>query len=119
MLLYGPHFITNQREVGQRFMLAYVKGLRDHWDAFTRGTNKAEIIDILTRTTSVKDAALFERMAPAGLNPDGYINMRSFADDVEWWSSHNYVRGRVDPGQVVDNSFVDYAIDRLGRHAAR
>jgi NitT/TauT family transport system substrate-binding protein len=119
VLLYGPHFIANQREAGQRLMIAYIKGMRDHWDAFTRGVNKAEIVDILTRTTVVKDPALFAVMTPAGLNPDGYINMRTFADDVEWWSNRGYVRTRVDPNQVVDNSFVDYAIERLGRYSAR
>ena len=46
-------------------MVAYVKGLRDHWDAFSRGVDKAAIVDILTRTTVVKDPQLFERMAPA------------------------------------------------------
>ena len=42
--------------------------------------------------------------------------MRTFSDDVEWWVNIGYVRARVDPTQVVDNSFVDYAIDRLGRY---
>jgi NitT/TauT family transport system substrate-binding protein len=116
VLLYAPHFIANQRGVGQRFMVAYVKGVRDHWDAFTRGVNKAEVIDILARHSTVKDPALLEKMVPAGLNPDGYINMRTFSDDVEWWVNIGYVRARVDPAQVVDNSFVDYAIDRLGRY---
>jgi ABC-type nitrate/sulfonate/bicarbonate transport system substrate-binding protein len=119
VLLYGPQFIANRREVGQRFMVAYIKGMRDNWEAFARGVNKAETIDILTRTTSVKDPALFERMAPSGLNPDGYINMRTFSDDLEWWVNQGHVRTRVDPAQVVDNSFVDYAIDRLGRYTPK
>jgi NitT/TauT family transport system substrate-binding protein len=116
VLLYGSPFIANQREVGNRFMVAYIKGLRTHWDAFTRGENKAEVIDALVRTTTVKDPTLFERMTPPGLNPDGYINMTSFSDDVEWWINHGYVRAHVNPESVVDNSFVDYAIDRLGRY---
>jgi len=116
VLLYAPHLITQQRGVGDRFMLAYVKGLRDHWDAFTRGVGKAEIIDILSRNTTVKDKALLEQIVPVGLNPDGYVNMSTFSDDVEWWINHGYVQGRLDPAQVVDNSFVDYAVERLGRY---
>jgi NitT/TauT family transport system substrate-binding protein len=119
VLVYGPHFIATQREAGQRFMVAYVKGLRDHWDAFTRGVNKAEIIDILSRTTAVRDPVLLERSAPPGLNPDGYIDMEAWAADIAWWTRHGYVRTRVDPAQVVDNSFVDYAIERLGRYTPR
>jgi ABC-type nitrate/sulfonate/bicarbonate transport system substrate-binding protein len=116
VLVYAPSFIANQREAGQRFMVAYIKALRDHWDAFTRGVNKAEIIDVLARTTVVKDPALLERIGPPGLNPDGYINMQAWAEDIEWWIRYGYVRTRVDPAQVVDHSFVDYAIERLGRY---
>jgi ABC-type nitrate/sulfonate/bicarbonate transport system substrate-binding protein len=117
VLLYGPQFMTNQRDVAQRFMLAYVKGLREYNDAFTRGANKAEIIDILARNTGVTDTTLVERMTPVGLNPDGYINMESFAADVEWWTSQGFIKTRVEPAAVVDHSFVDYAIERLGRYA--
>ena len=69
VLMYSPPFITQRREVGQRFMLAYLQGVRDYWNAFARGQNKAEVIDILTRWTTLKDAALYERMAPAGPIP--------------------------------------------------
>src|SRR5262249_39691052 len=104
VLLYSPQFISAGRAAAQRFMVAYVQGLRDHWDAFTRGVDKAEIVDILTRTTAVKDPALFEQMVPPGLNPDGYINLRTFAADVDWWADHGYVQTRIDPALVVDNS---------------
>jgi ABC-type nitrate/sulfonate/bicarbonate transport system substrate-binding protein len=116
VLLYAPHIIAEQRAVGERFMLAYVKALRDHWNAFTRGLNKSEILDVLSRHTAVKDNALLQQMTPVGLNPDGYVNMNTFSDDVEWWFTHGYVQRRVDPALIVDNSFVDYAIERLGRY---
>ena len=118
VILYAPH-IVQQREIGDRFMLAYVKGLRDHWDAFTRGKDKAEVLEILSRNTTVKDLAVLEQLGPVGLNPDGYINMRTFSDDVEWWINHNYVQGRIEAAQVVDNSFADYAVERLGRYTPR
>jgi len=115
-LLYGPQFMANQRAVAQRFMIAYIKGVRYYNDAFTKGLNKAEVIDILARNTRV-DPAVVERMTPVGLNPDGYINMDTFAADVEWWTSQGFIKTRVDPADVVDHSFVDYAIERLGHYA--
>jgi NitT/TauT family transport system substrate-binding protein len=119
VLLYGPQFIADQRPAAQRFMLAYVKALRDYWEAFTRGTGRAEVIDILARTTSLKDPALIDRVGPTGLNPDGYVSKPTLAQDVDWWVARGYVKTRVDVAQVVDDSFVDYAIERLGRHPAR
>ena len=119
VILYGPQFIANQREAANRFMVAYLKGVRDHYDAFTRGKDKDQIIDILARTTGVSDPALYEHMVPPGLNPDGYVNLRSMNDDIEWWVTHGYLSSRIDAAQLVDNSFVDYAIDRLGSYVAR
>ena len=119
VLMYGPQFIANQREVGQRFMVAYIKGVRDHWEAFTRSVNKAEIIEILTRTTAVKDPVLLERTTPPGLNPDGYINIQGFGDDIAWWANKGHLPAPVDPTLIVDHSFVDYALERLGRYQAR
>jgi NitT/TauT family transport system substrate-binding protein len=116
VLLYGPQFIANQRPAAERFMVAYVRGLRDHWEAFSKGVGKAEVIDILARTTSLKDAALIEKMAATGLNPDGYVDLPSLSSDTDWWVAHGYVKTRVDNSQLVDNSFVDYAIQRLGRY---
>jgi len=115
-LLYGPQFMANQRDVAQRFMVAYVQGLRYYNDAFTKGLNKADVVAILARNTKV-DPSVVERMTPVGLNPDGYINMDAFAADVDWWTSQGFIKTRVDPAEVVDNSFVDYAIARLGRYA--
>src|SRR5581483_5290734 len=114
-----PQFIANRRPVGQRFMVAYLKAVRDYWAAFTTGANRAEVIDILRRTTVVNDAALLDRMAPVSLNPDGYINLQAFGDDVAWWYDHGYVKTRVDPAQVVDHSFVDYARAALGDAGTR
>jgi hypothetical protein len=119
VVLYGPQFIANRRPVGERFMVAYLKAVRDYWAAFTTGTNRAEVIDILRRTTVVNDAALLDRMAPVSLNPDGYINLQAFGDDVAWWYDHGYVKTRVDPVQVVDHSFVDYARAALGEAGTR
>jgi ABC-type nitrate/sulfonate/bicarbonate transport system substrate-binding protein len=119
VVLYGPQFIANHRQAGQRFMVAYLKAVRDYSTAFSGGPNRAEVIDILARNTVVKDTALLERVAPVNLNADGYINLQTFGDDVAWWYDHGFTKTRVDPAQVVDHSFVDYAIGVLGRAAPR
>jgi len=119
VVLYGPQFIADRRAVAQRFMVGYLQGVRAYTAATTRGVNRAEVIDILSRLTSIRDPAVLDRLAPVTLNPDGYINVQAFGDDVVWWYDHGYTRSRVDPAQVVDHSFVDYAIERLGRDPQR
>jgi NitT/TauT family transport system substrate-binding protein len=119
VLLYAPQFIANRREVAQRFMVGYLQGVRAYTAATQRGVDRSEVIEILSRLTSIREPALLDRLAPVTLNPDGYINTSAFADDVQWWFDRGYTRTHVDPTQIVDHSFVDYAIERLGRDPQR
>jgi NitT/TauT family transport system substrate-binding protein len=111
-LLYSPQF--GQTEAARGFMLAYVRGLRDYNDAFTHDRDRAAMIDLLTRYTTVKDAAMFERMAMAGLDPDGRVNQASVAEDLDFYIRNGYVQQRLDVADVIDNRYVDYAVERLG-----
>lgn len=38
---------------------------------------------------------------------------------MEWWYEQGFSKTRVEPTQVIDHSFVDHAIERLGRYGAR
>jgi NitT/TauT family transport system substrate-binding protein len=118
VIVYGPQFMADQPAAARRFMVAYLRGVRDHYAAFVEGRQKAEIIDILARTTPVKDTALYERMVPPGLNPDGYVNLQTMARDMEWWVRHGQLDAALDAAQLVDHSYVEYALARLGRFAS-
>jgi ABC-type nitrate/sulfonate/bicarbonate transport system substrate-binding protein len=115
-IVYGPSFHQAQPEAARRFMVGYLRAVRDYVDAFERNRGRAEVIDIMTRTTSVKDAAVWERMITPGLNPDGQVNVDSIAADQDWFLAHGVVRERLDVSQIVDMQFVDYAVGRLGRY---
>ena len=78
MIAYSPQFAA-RREPAQRFMLAYLKGVRDYVDAFSSGVGQDEIVDILIKYTPVKDRAVYATMKPAGFEPNGRMN-------VEYWS---------------------------------
>ena len=57
-----------------RFLIGYLRGVRDYNDAFARNQGRAEVVRILTEQTSVRDPALYERMNMPSLDPDGTIN---------------------------------------------
>src|SRR5262249_21165986 len=116
-IMYGPRVAQIGQDVGNRFMVAYVKGLRDYNDAFgPKRQGRAEVVDILTRNTTVKDAALYDKMTWDYMNPDGYINMDTLAQDLDWYVSNGYLSERPDVNKLVDNSFADYAVRMLGKY---
>ena len=60
VLLYADGFMRNKPEAARRFMVAYLRGLRDFNDAFFRQPprGRAEVLAALTQQTGVKDPAL-------------------------------------------------------------
>jgi NitT/TauT family transport system substrate-binding protein len=113
---YGGGFIREQPEAARRFMVAYLRGLRDFVDAFSQNRDRAAVVQALIRHTPVKDPAVYDQMTPTGFNPDGYMNVESMAADQEWFLAQGRLPQRVDLGTVVDHQYVDYALSRLGRY---
>lgn len=115
LLVYGPS-IRERPEVADRFMIAYIKALRDYNDAFFKNINKDEIISILAETSVVKDKALYEQMFPVGLNPDGYVRAKGVELDLQWYKQRELIQGDLTLEDVLDNQYVDHALEVLGKY---
>jgi NitT/TauT family transport system substrate-binding protein len=116
MLMYSEGFATDHNEVGRRYMVAYVRGLRAYNDAFRAGRDKAEVIRILGEATGVTDPAIYDKITLPGLNPDGGVFKESLAEDQTYYLRLGLQREPVDVDRLVDNQFVDYALQQLGRY---
>ncbi|MDP2659144.1 MAG: ABC transporter substrate-binding protein, partial [Dehalococcoidia bacterium] len=98
----------------RRFMVGYVKGLRDYNDAFGKGKDKNAVIGMITKYTSDKDPALYSKMVLPYLNPDGKIHVPSMQMDLDYLKTMGYYTGNVTVLSMMDNQFVDYALQQLG-----
>ena len=116
VMMYSDRFATERRDAARRFMIAYIRGLRDYNDAFLANKGKAEIVQILGAATGVTDPGIFDKIVLPGLNPDGYVFKESLAEDQRYFLRLGLQREPVDIDQMVDNQFVDYALQQLGRY---
>jgi NitT/TauT family transport system substrate-binding protein len=111
--VYAPRLTQEQPDAGRRFMAALLRGVREYEDAFTKNQGRAEMVATLIRNTGIKDPALYDRMAPAGLNPDGYVNREIISAAQDWFFERGYVTRKVDLDQIIDPQFADYAVAQL------
>jgi NitT/TauT family transport system substrate-binding protein len=118
VLTYGPRFVAENPDVARRFMVGYLRAVRYYNDAFVKNdaAARADAVSILTRHTAMRDPALYDQMVYPYLNPNGYVNADSIRSDFEWFRRDGQIEGRVDVDTVLDNTYVDYALDRLGRY---
>ena len=115
-IFYSAEFIEKHPDLAKKFMIAYLKGVRDYENAFVNGINKQQTIDSLKKHIKVQDDAVWNNMIPIGLNPDGFINKQSLANDINWYKEHGYINTVPDIDRVVDHSYVENALKEIGEY---
>ncbi|SRR5579884_1301292 len=113
--LFAADRFLSQPDQARRWMVAYLRGLRDYNDAFAKNQGRADVIRILTENTSVKDPAAYEHMNMPGLDPDGRVTRASLQRDLDYFRRMGYYTGSVTSAdQVVDTSAAEAAAAQLG-----
>jgi NitT/TauT family transport system substrate-binding protein len=117
VITYGEEFVARKPEAAERFMVAYIRGIRDSFEAFFGSRSGREaVVAALTKYTPVKDPALYEEMAVQHQDPDGFVPMEGFRRIAEWSVAAGYTQQPVDVNALVDHSYVERALQRLGRY---
>ena len=115
VVLYSPKFASYNPGLARKFMLAYLRGVRDYNDAFVKKdpAAKNEVVQILTRNTPVKDPTLYDKMVMPGLDPKGRVMLDSLAGQQNWFLNKGTQKTRVDLGKAVDHQYVEWAAKQL------
>jgi NitT/TauT family transport system substrate-binding protein len=117
MVLASPRFVEENRDVALRFMLAYLKGLRDYNDVFVKGTgDKPGIIEIMTEYTALKDPKLWEQVNVTGLDPNGNMFVDDIKAQYEWYKSRGALIKDVDLDKAIDTTLAEEAVNILGEY---
>jgi len=114
-LIYGPG-ITKRPDVATRFMIAYLKGARFYNDALTGKVPRNDLIAILTKDTTVKNAALYDKMKLPGIDPNGRLNEAGMSEDMKFFVAEGRMKEMVDIKKVVDTQYSEAAVAKLGEY---
>lgn len=114
MVLGSPQFINEQKDISLRFMAAYLKGVRDYNDAFKKGEGKKEIIGIMTKYTSLKDAAVWEEVYVTGLDPNGKMFVDDIRQQYDMYKKNGAIRGEFDFDKAIDTTVTEKAVEIIG-----
>jgi NitT/TauT family transport system substrate-binding protein len=112
--VYSSRLVLEQPEAGRRFMVALLRGVRAYEDAYAKQQGRAEVVDVLTRYTPIKDPALYDKIVWIKLPTAGETNVEALHEDVAWLAAQGAVPRVPDLATLVDTTFTDYAVQRLG-----
>jgi len=117
VVYYGEQFIKNHPTAAKNFMIGYIKGLRDYINAFEYGIEQEAVINDLASVLKVKDKTLYPRMAVTKFHPDGYVDIQTLKEAQDWFAQAdpNNIPKKVNVDEIIDNSFCDFAVEKLGK----
>lgn len=113
-ILYGPSFVEKQPDAARGWMIAYIKGVRDYIRAWKSGSIPDDVIQAAIKYGNTKDPAAIRRSPLAPINPDGFTYPASMKLDLDYFVEAGYVRDPPALDKVIDRSFADYAVSKLG-----
>lgn len=117
MVLSSPKFLEDREDVALRFMVAYLKGVRDYNDAFVKGTgDKDEIIDIMTKYTTLKEKDVWEKVNVTGLNPNGEMFIDDIQNQYEVYKANGAIKGDLNFDDSIDTTITEKAVEILGEY---
>lgn len=107
LLTYGPNFLQQHPEIGERFMDAYLKGVRQ----YNQGKTPRNL-EILGKYTELDQEVLESSCWPA-FRDDGAVSGETIAAFQQWGAAQGLLDAVVDPAALIDTRFTDYANGQL------
>ncbi len=115
-VIYGPAFTDRKPEAAKRWLVAYVRGVRDYLAALKTEVGRNELVALLAKHTSAfKDPTMTEAVVFPGFDADGYLNLKTVKDSIDWYAERGLLRSKPALADLVDYTYLDYALDRVGR----
>lgn len=114
-VLYSKTWMEENPDVANRFTVAYLKGLRDYYSAMKGGSERAAVVAILAKYTTLKDQAVYDSMAWSYMDPNAEISVAGLKAQQKWYAEHGMLK-KVSPVEaVIDTKPLDFALRKLGR----
>jgi NitT/TauT family transport system substrate-binding protein len=118
VIVFSNKFMKDRPEVAERFMVAYLRGVRAYMDTLKdgliAGKGADDVIASIMNHTGPKDAALLKRIFPVVIDPNGEVNLASMKKDWEFLKSKGLIDKTTTPEDIVDMSYVQAAVKKLG-----
>ena len=111
-IFFSPDFVKKE-DTAVRFLRAYIKACNYYYDAAIAKKSPEkldEIVNIIAKYTKAPVADV-----KAGLpyiDRDGKLLASDIKTQIEWYSSHNMINGKLDPAQVLNTSLLEKALKK-------
>lgn len=102
-VIFGQRLVSD-RDLGRRFLRAWIKGARVYNDGIFKSNGRADVIKLMASKYAVKDPAMYDRMLPFPIDPNGRLNLASIELDLKFYREQGMLTGDVQTARLVDTT---------------
>jgi NitT/TauT family transport system substrate-binding protein len=115
-LVVSPTFARDNPEAVRRYVYAYLRGLRDYYQAFVKNEgDRGPVVAPLVNHTPIKDPNMFNVIGMHSVDPNGILNVQTWDPFQDYFLKRGLQNTKLDLSKYVDQSYLNGALDRLGR----
>jgi len=110
----NTEWAAKNKDVAQRFFVAYMRATRDYCVAYHHGPNRKEVIDMALKNGLGKSYEDLDKNIWTGRSMDGVMNVDSLLDMEAYYKKVGLIKTTFPADRIVTREFVDYANKKLG-----
>jgi NitT/TauT family transport system substrate-binding protein len=117
VIFFSDKFATERKDVADKFMRAWLRGVRAYNDAIKGGKIAGAGADAVVQTMSKSfnmKPELIREMYSQAVHVDGVVNAAGIQKDLDFFLKQGWVTGQVKASDVIDMSFAQKASAALG-----
>src|SRR5215471_6220302 len=117
VIFFSDRFATERKEVAEKFMRAWLRGVRSYNDAIKdgkiAGAGADEIVATMAKSFNM-NPALIREMYSQAVDVTGAVNAAGVQKDLDFFLQQGWVTGQIKASDVIDMSFARKASAELG-----
>jgi len=112
--ILNTDWATKNKDLAQRYFIAYQRGVRDYCQAYHHGPNRKEVIDIAVKTGAERRPEFLNTFPWPGRDVASKPMTASILDAQAWFRNNGLTRADLPVERLVDTSYVEQANSKLG-----
>jgi NitT/TauT family transport system substrate-binding protein len=117
VIFYSEKFAIQRKDVAQRFMRAWLRGVRTYNDALKggqiAGVGAGEVVSTMAKSFNM-NPTLVREMYSQAVDVTGAVNAAGIQKDLDFFFRQGWVTGQISANDVIDLSFAQKASAELG-----
>ena len=115
VIFFSERFATERKEVAEKFMRAWLRGVRSYNDAIKDGkiARADEVVAIMAKSFNM-NPGLIREMYSQAVDVTGAVNAAGVQKDLDFFLQQGWVTGQIKASDVIDMSFARKASAELG-----